>query len=72
MEGAIEKDAPQNKEQLEAIIKLEKLILEVNLEDEEMPEYSFNKALLLLNDINGKGLTSYEKQLLRKLIDNSI
>ena len=70
MEGVLEKNTPENMEALKAVVKLEKLILEVSLENEEMPEYSFDKALLLLNDINGESLTSREEQLLHQLINN--
>ncbi|WP_298531909.1 hypothetical protein [uncultured Algibacter sp.] len=69
MESTLRKGTHKDEEQLETIIKLEKLLLKVSLEDEEMPEHSYEKALLLLNDINGERLTHKEAKLLHKLID---
>lgn len=67
--SALEKSKLQNSEQLLVLLRLEELILEVNFKVEVVPEYSFEKTLLLLNHINGEVLSFEEQKLLKIIID---
>ena len=69
MENVLKKNGDPNTEQLKAALRLEKLVLEVNFNVEEVPEYSYEKTLLLLSDINGKALSFEEQKLLKAIID---
>lgn len=69
MENVLKKNGDSNTEQLKAALKLEKLVLEVNFNVEEVPEYSYGKTRLLLSDINGKALSFEEQKLLKIIID---
>lgn len=70
MEDAFEKKTSPNMGLQNAILHLEELILEVNLNAETVPEYSYEKALLLLTDINGEPLSFEEQQVLKKVIND--
>ena len=70
MEGVYEKNTAPNMELLNAVLRLEELILKVNLNAETVPEYSYDKALLLLTDINGKPLSIEEQRVLKKIINS--
>lgn len=67
--SALEKSKLQNSEQLLVLLRLEELILEVNFKVEVVPEYSFEKTLVLLNHINGAVLSFEEQKLLKIIID---
>jgi hypothetical protein len=70
MEDAFEKKTYPNMELVNAVLRLEELILQVNFNTEVVPEYSYDKVLLLLTDINGATLSFLEQQVLKKIIND--
>lgn len=69
IECVLEKDTIKNMEKLNRVIKLQSLLLKINFKVELVPEYSYNKLLLLLNDINEGHLTHEEAELLEQVVN---
>ncbi|WP_136482229.1 hypothetical protein [Cognatitamlana onchidii] len=67
MQGVLNKDPIKNRAQLQTVLALEKLFMQINFGSEEVPDYSIDKTLILLNDIKGSVLSHDETKLLKVL-----
>lgn len=68
MECSLEKEMPQNPLKLKTVDALKNALLKINYRTEEVPEYSFNKIITLLEDLNDTELSVEEKKLLKLII----
>ena len=70
MECFLEKEIPKNISKLRIINNLKKALLKVNYKAEEIPEYSFDKIVNLLEELNERELSVEEKKLLQLIMTN--
>ncbi|WP_435416251.1 hypothetical protein [Polaribacter aestuariivivens] len=68
IENSLEEKIASEKSLLEAVISLKNILLKINFEVEDIPEYSFDKILKLLEVVKKSPLTKNEKIILRKII----
>ena len=68
IECVLEKEATKNTDQLNTVLALKNSLLSIDFKVEEVPEYSFDKLVVLLKEINSKALSFEEKKLLKEII----
>ena len=70
MQCFLEKETPKNMSKLRTINDLKNALLKVNYKAEEVPEYSFDKIVNLLEELNKRKLLVEEKKLLKLIVTN--
>ncbi|TMM29391.1 hypothetical protein FDT66_09705 [Polaribacter aestuariivivens] len=68
IENSLEEKIASEKSLLDAVISLKNILLKINFEVEDIPEYSFDKILKLLEVVKKSPLTKNEQIILRKII----
>ncbi len=69
MELALEKSPSKNRERHTSVTKLKNLLLSIDNKAEILPESSYDKLAAILGNLNGKPLSSLDKDILKVIID---
>ena len=68
LECSLEKDEMKNESKLNIVSSLKNTLLNIDYKFEEIPEYSYNKIIRVLEDINGKALSIEEKEIINGVL----
>ena len=68
LECALEKDELKNESKLNIVSSLKNTLLNIDFRTEVIPEYSYDKIIQVLEDINGKVLSFEEKKIIQDVI----
>jgi tRNA A-37 threonylcarbamoyl transferase component Bud32 len=68
LEYSLEKDKMKNEAKLNIVSSLKNTLLKIDFRTEVIPEYSYDKIIQVLEDINGKVLSFEEKQIIQDVI----
>jgi hypothetical protein len=68
LEYSLEKDKMKNEAELNRVSSLKNTLLKIDFRTEVIPEYSYDKIIQVLEDINGKVLSFEEKQIIQDVI----
>lgn len=68
LECALEKMAQPNNDLLYAVQSLKSLLLKIDYKYEKIPDYSYYKLRVLLEDVSGKSLTVQQEKLMQQII----
>jgi len=68
LECSLEKDEMKNESKLIIVSSLKNILLNIDFRTEVIPEYSYDKIIQVLEDINGKVLSFEEKKVIQDVI----
>ncbi len=68
LECSLEKDELKNESKLNIVSSLKNTLLNIDFRTEVIPDYSYDKIIEVLEDINGKVLSSEEKEIIQDVI----
>ncbi len=68
LECSLEKDEIRNEFKLHIVSSLKNTLLNIDFRTEDIPEYSYDKIIQVLEDINGKALSFEEKKIIQDVI----
>lgn len=68
LECDLEHSKLKNASKLKMVSSLKDTLLKIDFRAEEIPEYSFDKIIQVLEDVNGEKLSFDEKKIIQKLI----
>ncbi len=68
LEISLEKDKMKNESKLNIVSSLKNTLLKIDFKTEAIPEYSYDKIIQILEDINCKVLSFEEKKIIRDII----
>ena len=69
MERALEKSTRKNRARHNSVIRLKTLLLSIDNKAEIVPESSYDKLVAILGSLNGKPLSSLDKDILKVIMD---
>lgn len=68
LECSLEKGELKNEHKLNIVSSLKKTLLKIDFRTEHIPEYSYDKIIQVLEDINGNTLSFEEKKIIQDVI----
>ena len=68
LECSLEKDKIKNESKLNIVSSLKNTLLNIDFRTEVIPEYSYDKIIQVLEDINGEVLSYEEKKTLQDVM----
>ncbi len=68
LECSLEKDKIKNESKLNIVSSLKNTLLNIDFRTEVIPEYSYDKIIQVLEDINGEVLSYEEKKILQDVM----
>ncbi len=68
LECSLEKGEIKNESMLNIVSSLKNMLLNIDFKTEVIPEYSYDKIIQILEDINGEKLSFEEKKIIQNVI----
>ena len=68
LECSLEKGKMKNESMLNIVSSLKNMLLNIDFRTEVIPDYSYDKIIEVLEDINGKVLSYEEKKIIQDVI----